>query len=90
MLPVAVHLSGDVIALAERVLEAGLHGSADPEVERVADDRRALGSRIGGGAVGGAVVDHENVEVGRGAEDVADDASDHPLLVVGGDDRQLA
>ena len=37
-----------------------------------------------------AVVDHDHVEVGRLAVDVAHHASDHPLLVVGGDDRELA
>ena len=41
VLPVAVDLHGDVIAVLERELIAGLHGAADPEVERVADDPRA-------------------------------------------------
>ena len=47
-------------------------------------------SACGDGRVDRAVVDDEDVEVGRLALDVADDAADHPLLVVGGDDRELA
>ena len=35
-----------------------------------------------------AVVDDDDVEVGRAALDVADDAADHVLLVERGDDRE--
>ena len=48
VLPVAVDLDGDVVAVLERVLVAGLHGAADPEVERVADDAGAGGRARGG------------------------------------------
>ena len=44
----------------------------------MADDRGALDLRLGGGGVGGAVVDDEHVEAGREPADVAHDATDHP------------
>ncbi len=46
--------------------------------------------RLGDGdrAVDGAVVDDDDVEVGRVAADVADDLADHVLLVERGDDRE--
>jgi hypothetical protein len=56
----------------------------------VADDDGALGLGLCGGLIGRAVVDDEHVETRRLAEDVANDAPDHPGLVVGGDDRELA
>ena len=56
----------------------------------MAEDHRALGLGHGDGRVDGAVVDDEDVEVGGVAVDVADDAADHPLLVVGGNDGQQA
>ncbi len=40
MLTVAVDLHGDVVAVAEGELVAGLHRAADAEVERVADHDR--------------------------------------------------
>ena len=87
MLAVAVDLGGDVVGVPERVLEAGLHRAADPGVEGVAQDDRAAVLRLGRGVVGGAVVDHHDVELGGLAADLAHHAAHHPLLVVGGDDR---
>ena len=90
VLTVAVDLGGDVVAVSERVLEAGLHRPPDPEVEGVADDRRVCGLGLGRGVVGRAVVDDQDVEARRGALDVAHDLGDHSALVIGGNDRQLA
>jgi hypothetical protein len=90
VLAVAVHLSRDVVAVRERVLEARLDGAPDSEVEGMAKDRRPPRLRLGGGCVGGAVVDDQDVESGGVALDVAHHPADHPGLVVGGDDRQLA
>jgi hypothetical protein len=90
VLPVAVHLGSDVVAVAKGVLEAGLHRAADSHVERVPDDDPAARLRLGRGVVDRAVIDHDHVEVRGVPVDVAYDAPDHPLLVVCGDDRELA
>ena len=90
VLAVAVDLGGDVVAVAERVLEAGLHRAPDPGVERMAQDHRAAGLGLGRAVVGRAVVDHDDVEARRLAMDLTHHPADHPLLVVGRDDRELA
>ncbi len=90
VLAVAVDLDGDVVAVSERVLVAGLHRAADAEVEGMAEDHRPFGLGLDDGFVGRAVVDDEDVEPWRLALDVANDAADHPLLVVGGNDCQQA
>jgi len=90
VLAIAVDLRGDVVAVPQGVLEAGLHRAADADVEGMADDHGAARLGLGRGVVDRAVVDHDDVEVRRVPMDVADHAADHPLLVVGGDDRELA
>ena len=88
VLPVAVDLNGDVIAAFERELVAGLHGAADAEVERVADD---AGARRRGQAVRlvrRAVVHDDHVELRGVAADLADRAGDGAGFVVGGDDGE--
>ena len=87
VLAVAVDLGGDVVGVPQRVLEAGLHRAADPGVERMVQDDRAAVLRLGRGVVGGAIVDHDDVELGGLAADLAHHAAHHSLLVVGGDDR---
>ena len=67
VLAVAVEPDHGVVAVRERVLEAGLDGAADAEVEGQADDRGAGGGRARGRRVLGAVVDHDDVEAGSNA-----------------------
>ena len=64
VLAVAVEPDRELVAVLERVHEARLDGAADPEVEREPNDRRAGRGRELGGAVCGAVVDHDHVEAG--------------------------
>ena len=68
VLAVAVDAHGEVVAVLERVAEAGLHGAADPEVERQPEHARARRSAATlGRAVGRAVVDDDDVEPGSNA-----------------------
>jgi len=90
VLAVPVDLRRDFVVVAKRVLEPGLHRPADAEVEGMPHDHRAACLRLGRGVVDRAVVDDDDVEVGRLTVDVPHHASDHPLLVIGGDDRELA
>ena len=90
VLAVAVELHRDLVAVLLRVHVSGLHGAADPEVERQADDLRTGGRCCPAGPVGGAVVDHEHVELGRAAPNLLDRARDRLDLVERGDDRQIA
>ena len=69
------------------VPEAGLHGAADPEVEREADDVRAVLRGDLGRAVGRAVGDDDDVEARVECAQLVDDAADRLLLVERGDDR---
>jgi len=87
VLTVPVDLGSDVVGMPQRVLEAGLHGAANPGVERVAQDHCAAFLRLGRGLVRGAVVDHHDVELGGLSVNLAHHATHHPLLVVCGDDR---
>ena len=89
VLAVAVHLDHVVVAVVERVEEARLHGAADAEVERVAQDARARVLRDALGVVGRAVVDHEHVEGRRVPADGAHDGADGGRLVVGGNDGEM-
>ena len=74
--------------MLERVLEAGLHGAADAEVERQPDDVRAARARDARRCASlGAVVDHDDVEARVERADLLDDAADRRLLVPGRDDR---
>jgi hypothetical protein len=54
----------------------------------MAQNDRAVGLGLGGGVVARTVVDDDDVEPGSVAVDLAHHAADHPLLVVGGDDRK--
>ena len=65
VLAVAVDLDRDVVAALQRVIGTRLHGAADAEVEGMAQDLGAGGAGAVGGVVGGAVVDDDDVEVGR-------------------------
>src|SRR5207248_6521017 len=62
VLAVAVEAHGEIEVVLERVAEAGLDGSADPEVEREPDHLRPSGAGDLRGPVGGAVVDHDDLE----------------------------
>ena len=64
MLAVAVHLDGDVEAVLEGVAVAGLHGPADPQVERQADHVCIAVGGNSGGTVGRAVVHDRDLEAG--------------------------
>ena len=87
MLAVAVDLHGDVEAVGERVAEAGLHRSADPEVEREPEEPGAgrLGDRSG--PVVRAVVHDDDLEVRIRGADLLDHPADRGGLVERRDDR---
>ena len=82
VLAVAVEPDGELVAVLERVLEAGLDGAADAEVEREPDDRGAMRGGDAGGVVRRAVVDDDDVEGRVVGADLVDDAADRALLVV--------
>ena len=88
MLAVRVDLHGDVEAALVRVAVARLHRAADPEVEREADDVRAVGAGDGGGRVARAVVHDEHLHPRVGRPDLVDHGADAPLLVEGGHDGE--
>ena len=90
MLAIAVKPDHGVVAAVERVLEAGLDGAADAEVEGEPDDGGPRCSRALGGEVLGAVVDHDHVELGVVRPQLLDHARDGLLLVARGDDRDAA
>ena len=90
VLPVSVQPHRQLVPMLDRVLEAGLNGSADPQVEREAQhDRSGRGGELGR-LVGRPVVDHEHVEARIEVADLAHDVADRALLVPGGDDRDPA
>ena len=87
MLPVAVDLHRDVVAVLEREAIAGLHRAADAEVERQPDDVRAP---VGGhpcGAVRRAVVDDDDDEAVVERPDLVDHTADRLLFVQRRHDR---
>ena len=86
MLAVAVDLDGDVVAALEREAVPRLHGTADAEVERQPQHVRAAVGGHARRAVGRAVVDDDDVEVGIEAADLVDHAADGRLLVQRRDD----
>ena len=90
VLAVAVDLHGEVEAVLERVLVAGLDRAADPEVEGEPDDPRARLGGEPGGRVGRAVVDDEDLEFRVDRADLAHDGGDRAGLVVRRHDRQPA
>ena len=65
VLPVAVDLDRDVVAVLERELVAGLHGAADPEVERVPQTTAPRHRGLLGRVVGRPVVDDHTSKLGR-------------------------
>ena len=75
VLAVAVDLHGELVAVLERVAEAGLDGAADAEVERQAEDVRARRGGDRGGAVGRAVVDDDDLEARVEGADLVDHAA---------------
>ena len=88
MLPVPIHLHGDVVALLERIPVTGLHRAPDPEVERKPDH---VGTAIccdPRRAVGRTVVDHSNLEARVERADLVDHAADRGLLVERRNDRE--
>lgn len=89
VLAVAVDLDRDAVAVLAGVGVTRLHRPADPEVERVAQHDRARRLGGAGGAVGRAVVDHDDVEVGGVGPQLRDHAGDRAALVVGGNDREV-
>ena len=88
VLAVAVDLDHVLVAVLVGVLEAGLDGAADAHVERHAQHLRAGPLGAIGRRVGGAVVDHHDVDLRRVAVQRRDDAGDGGALVVGGHDGQ--
>ena len=86
MLTVAVDLHGDLVAALERIDVAALHRAADAEVERQPQHARAGVRRQRSGRVLRAIVDDQDVEIGRAAPDLADGARDDLTLVVCGND----
>jgi hypothetical protein len=90
VLTVAVDLHRELVVVLLRVDIAGLHRAADAEVERQPHDHRARPLGAARRVVGGSVVDHQHVELGRVHAQPADDAGDGARLVVGGHDGEAA
>ncbi len=90
VLPVAVDLNGDLVAVLERVEVAALHRAADAEVERQAQHRvrrpRPRGRRSSS-VEPSSITTH--VEVGRGRVDLGDGSGDRLDLVVRGHDDEI-
>ena len=76
VLAVAVEADRELVAVLERVPEAGLHGAADAEVEREAEHDGAPRLCDRRRAVRRAVVDDDDVEAGIEGPDLVDDAAD--------------
>ena len=89
VLAVAVDLDGDVEVMLGRILDARLNGGADAEVVRQAEHGCAGRAGELGGAVGRAVVDDDDLEVGVEVPDLGDDLRDGARLVVGRDDGRF-
>src|SRR5262249_57367320 len=89
-LPVAVHAQREVEAVLVREAVAGLHGAADPEIERKPKDAGPARSGGPGRVVARTVVDDDNLDLRVGGADLVDDGADRPLFVVGGDDSEPA
>ena len=88
MLPVGVELDGDVVAVPQGVAVARPHRAAHAEVERELAHQGPGLAGVPGGAVGGAVVDDEDVDVAVHVAQLADRAADERLLVEGGHDDE--
>ena len=84
MLPVAVEGDDEIGALAQRILDAGLQAGALPQIDRMLDQGGAGLGGDPGGRVPRPVVDDDHPVTG--AQEIADHGSDHPRLVIGGDD----
>ena len=82
MLAVAIHLCHVLVTVLQRVLEPGLDGTADPKVERQADDLCAGGVSTTGGVVGRGVIDHDHIETRGTLMERADHFGDRAGLVV--------
>ena len=82
VLAVAVDLDGHLVAVLAGVQVAGLHGTADAEVERQRQHRGARRAGARGGRVGRAVVHDQDVEIGGPAVDLRDRPADRAGLVV--------
>src|SRR5207253_4753867 len=81
VLPVAVDLYRDVVAVLEGVAIAGLDGAADTEVEGEAKHMSAAIRGDPGSAVRRAVVDDDDVEAGVESPQLVDHAPDRLFLV---------
>ncbi|KQO46612.1 hypothetical protein ASF07_02510 [Frigoribacterium sp. Leaf254] len=88
MLPVGVDLDDVPEPVLPCVLEAGAHGSADPQVEREVEHGRSRGSRAGDRVVPRAVVHDEDGDAGQLVEDLGDHVGDDVLFVVRGHDDE--
>src|SRR5207247_2895294 len=62
VLTVAVEADGELVAVLQRELEAGLNGRPNAEVEGQPDDERTRREGSLSGPVGRAVVEHDDVE----------------------------
>ncbi len=89
VLPVAVDLQAEIVAMARGIFEAGLHRAADAEILRETRNRRAVACDRGG-RVRRAVVDHQRVVAATGLRDLGKETADRGFLVVAGDDQQDA
>src|SRR6478672_11363497 len=81
MLTVPVAADDEVVAALSRVLEPGLYGAADAEVERQPDDVRTVRRRDLGGAVDGPVRDDDDLQVRGIRAQLLDHGADVVLLV---------
>ena len=89
MLSVAVDLDGDVEVVVPRVLVSSLDGTTDSKVERKAQDFSPVLGGHDRGAIGGAVVNHDHVQLRVGCANLCDHGADRVLLVQSRDDYDL-
>jgi hypothetical protein len=90
VLPVTVEAYRDVVVPGEREAEPRLHSPADADVEGQAQHGGAEPFRDVGGAVGGRVVDHDDVDRGVERADLLHHPADRAGLVERRDDRGRA
>ncbi len=90
MLSIAVETDGELVSVLQRVSEPCLHRTADADVERKAEHRRAVRLRDLCGVVGGGIVDDDDVDRGIELSYLADDPSDRARFVPRRHDRDEA
>ena len=88
VLAIAVHLYGDIIAVAHGVQVAALHAAADAQIDGQIEKRIMTAFQQRSAAVGRAVVHDKKVHLRAGGAQVFHRIDDVILLIIAGDDHQ--